>query len=122
MKLKILPQDFSICKLNSLKSVDLTDEYFFLARTDEEISLVCSSDRVPSDVEVCEPGWRCFRIEGTLDFALVGILARISSLLADQGISIFAVSTYNTDYVLTKAEQFEQATAVLKEEGWEITG
>lgn len=121
MKIKVLPQDFSVCKLSDLKSIDFSDEYLFLAKTDEEISLVCSSERTPADVIVCESGWRGFRIEGTLDFALVGILAKISTVLAEHGISIFAVSTYNTDYVLTKAVNLDQAVAVLQSQGWEIS-
>jgi len=101
--------------------IDLSDEYVFIAKTDEEISLVCSSGRVPAAATDCESGWRGFRIEGTLDFSLVGILAKVSSALADHGISIFAISTYNTDYVLTKAENLDKAAGVLQSQGWEIT-
>ncbi len=66
-----------------------------------------------------EDGWRAFRIEGVLDFSLTGILSAISGILAENGIGIFAVSTYNTDYILVKAENLVKALDVLREAGYE---
>ncbi|MBO6067967.1 MAG: ACT domain-containing protein, partial [Bacteroidales bacterium] len=63
---------------------------------------------------------RAFRIEAKLDFSLVGILAKISKVLADGGIGIFAISTYNTDYILTKSENFERAIGLLQSAGYSI--
>ena len=81
--------------------------------TDQENSLVCPTEFMPDDMIEREDGWRAFRIQGILDFSLIGILAEISSMLADHKIGIFVISTYNTDYILTKAENFERAVRVL---------
>lgn len=83
-------------------------EYSFIGKTDEEKSLVCITDEVPANVIQRDDGWKAFRIQGVLDFSLIGILAKIAAALADNGISIFAVSTYNTDYVLMKRENYKK--------------
>lgn len=120
MRILVLQEEFSICKLPDLSEVNLADTFCFIGKTDEELSLVCSSDHVPGNASLSEDGWRAFRIEGILDFSLVGILAKITGLLAEAGIGIFAVSTYNTDYVLTKADCFERALAALAAVGYEV--
>lgn len=120
MKLKIIDQDFSICKVADLSQVDYSDEFYFIDKTDEELSLVCNTDLVPKNAIECDNGWRAFRIEGVLDFSLVGILSRISTLLAENNIGIFAVSTYNTDYILVKKENFDKAINVLERNGYVI--
>ena len=84
------------------------------------MSLVCLTENVPDNTTDRDDGWRAFRIEGVLDFSLIGILAKISTILAENKIGIFAVSTYNTDYILTKAEQFDKAIKVLADSGYEI--
>ena len=121
MELKILKQDFSIGKLHDVSQADLQNEFCFFAKTDQENSLVCSTEFMPDDMIEREDGWRAFRIQGILDFSLIGILAEISSMLADHKIGIFVISTYNTDYILTKAENFERAVRVLADHGYEIT-
>lgn len=93
---------------------------FYRAMTDEELSLVCRTEDVPEKTVERDDGWRGFRIEGVLDFSLVGILSKLSTILAENGIGIFAVSTYNTDYILVKAENFERAMAVLAAAGYEV--
>ena len=119
LKLKSLPLDLTVCKLATLDQLDLSAGFFFVARTDEEISLVCETARVPENTLVREDGWRAFRVEeGPLDFSLVGILARISAVLAENQIGVFAVSTYNTDYILVKKENFPKAQKVLTSEGY----
>ena len=95
-------------------------DFWFAARTDEEISLVCKTSDVPSETLERDDGWKGFRIEGVLDFSLIGILSKISAILADNKIGIFAVSTYNTDYILVKEENFEKALSVLCENGYNI--
>lgn len=120
MKLTALPHPFSVCKLNSLADTDLSAEFCFLSKTDEEISLVCPTDRVPPDTAAREDGWRGMRVCGVLDFSLVGILANIATILADAGVSVFAVSTYNTDYILVKNEHLECAVKALSDAGYEI--
>lgn len=120
MNLKRLPQAFSVCKIESVSLADLTREFVFFAKTDAEISLVCETEYTPTDTLAREDGWRAFRIEGILDFSMVGVLAQISSLLAEHGISIFAVSTYNTDYIFTKEESFNASIALLEQAGYTL--
>lgn len=121
MRIKVLHQDFSVCKVSDYTQTDMNKEFVFTGKTDEELSLVCPTDIVPQNTTDRDDGWRGMRIEGTLDFSLIGILAKISAILADNKIGIFVVSTYNTDYVLTKAENFDKAITLLKENGYEIT-
>ena len=120
MKIKSLPYDISVCKVADVSAIDLNDDIFFVGKTDEEISLVCKTSSVPSVTVARDDGWKGFRIEGVLDFSLIGILSKISSILAENKIGIFAVSTYNTDYILVKEENFERALEVLAGEGYEI--
>ena len=120
MILKRLSDDFTVCKLVDVKDIPLASEFYFVGRTDEEISLVCRTEETPENTTEREDGWSAFRVEGVLDFSLVGILSKITSVLADAGIGIFAVSTYNTDYILVKKENFERALAALSEAGYEV--
>ena len=120
MELKTLDGEFSVCKLSSLEGIDLTDNFSFLAKTDEELSLVCSTASVPVSVTVQDDGWRGLRIQGVLDFSLIGILAKLSTVLAEQEIGLFAVSTYNTDYIFIKQESFDRALQALAEAGYTI--
>ena len=87
-----------------------------VTRTADELSVVCPGEAVPSSVRA-EHGFRVLKIDGPLDFSLTGILAAVAGPLADAGISIFAVSTYDTDYVLVKAKDLNQAVAVLQAGG-----
>ncbi len=116
LTLKIIPHTFSICQVADYSQVDLTSPWTFIATTDEERSLVCPTTQVPATTLSRDDGWRAFRIEGVLDFSLIGILAQISSILAAHKIGIFAISTYNTDYILTKAENFDRAIQELQED------
>ena len=75
---------------------------------------------MPANTTSRDDGWKGFRIEGVLDFSLIGILSKLSGILAENKIGIFAVSTYNTDYILVKKENFERALNVLAQEGYEI--
>lgn len=120
MKLKAIRCDFSVCKVEDYSLVDFDDEYCFIGKTDEECSLVCETARAPTNCIEREDGWRGFRIEGVLDFSLVGILAEISRILAEQHIGIFAISTFNTDYILTKSKDFQKALEVLICAGYKV--
>lgn len=120
MQIQIINENFSVCQVMDLSQVKLDAKYCFLGKTDAERSLVCLTEDVPENVIQREDGWRAFRICGTLDFSLVGILAKIAGLLAENGISIFAVSTYDTDYVLTKEENHDRAMEVLQKAGYAI--
>ena len=118
--LETLRPRFSVCKVKDYSDVDLTKPFCFTGTTDEENSLVCPESLVPENTTERDDGWKGFRIIGQLDFSLIGILARISKILAEGGIGIFAISTYNTDYILTKEENFEKAMKVLKNAGYEV--
>ena len=120
MELKEIEHAFSVCKVTDFSKVDLTEEYCFIAKTDEENSLVCMTKNVPENVAERDDGWRAFRIQGILDFSLIGILSKISALLAENRIGIFAISTYNTDYILTREKDFQRALSVLSEAGYEV--
>ena len=120
MKLKKLPYNLTVSKPQSISDIDLSSDFFFIGMTDEELSLVCRTEDVPEKTVERDDGWRGFRIEGVLDFSLVGILSKLSTILAENGIGIFAVSTHNTDYILVKAENFERAMAVLAAAGYEV--
>ncbi len=120
MKLKKIPFELTVCKVADVSAIDLNEDFFFVGKTDEEISLVCKTSAAPFSTVEREDGWKGFRIEGVLDFSLIGILSKISSILAENKIGIFAVSTYNTDYILVKAENFERALEVLSDAGYEI--
>ena len=120
MQLKVLKNELSVCKLNDTRDLDLSKPFYFIGRTDEELSLVCDRLDVPSAATAREDGWRAFRIEGVLDFSLIGILAKLTGVLAERGIGLFAVSTYNTDYILVKRENLAPALAALEGAGCEI--
>ena len=120
LSLELLDIAFSVCKVQDYSEVNLDQPFVFTGRTDEEKSLVCPTDKVPENTIAREDGWRAFRIIGVLDFSLIGILAAISQILADEKIGIFAISTYNTDYVLTKDTDFEKAVQALKKAGYSI--
>lgn len=120
MEIKIIAHDFSVCKIEDTTGINFNDEFCFLGKTDEEISLVCITEHVPAFTVKRDDGWKAFRIQGVLDFSLIGILSKISTLLADNEIGIFAISTYNTDYILTKAENYTKALAVLKQAGYQV--
>lgn len=120
MELKKLPYSFTVCKLTEINADIINKDFCFAGKTDEEISLVCKTEDVPSNTTERDDGWRCFRIQGVLDFSLIGILSKISGILAENKIGIFAVSTYNTDYVLVKSENFEKAMTALAEKGYTV--
>lgn len=120
MEIKKIDHNFSVCQVEDYSLVNLNSEYSFIGKMDEEKSLVCITDEVPANVIQQDDGWKAFRIQGVLNFSLIGILAKIAAALADNGISIFAVSTYNTDYVLMKKENYQKALDVLKALGYMI--
>ena len=121
MEIKALADLFSVCKVEAVTQIDLNKDFCFMAKTDEELSLVCPTKDVPSVTSARDDGWRGFRIQGTLDFSLIGILAKISAILAEQRIGIFAISTYNTDYIFVKEENFAKALQSLAEHGYKVT-
>lgn len=120
MKLEIINEDFSICKVNKLTEELLSDEFLFVGKTDEELSVVCRTKNILKDCIEKEEGWAAFRFVGTLDFSLTGILAPVATILAGEQIGIFAVSTFNTDYILVKKKNLERAVIALEKAGYEF--
>lgn len=121
MNIKLLDYDFSVCKVENYMQVDFDSEYCFAGKTDDENSLVCISDCVPDNATECDNGWKAFKIQGILDFSLFGIISKISALLADSEISVFVVSTYNTDYFLIKKEYTKKTVKILFETGYQVS-
>ena len=120
ISLEPLEIDFSICKVEDYSGIDLQQPFVFTGSTDQEKSLVCPTEIVPKNTITREDGWRAVRICGELDFSLIGILAGIAQILAEKRIGIFAISTFSTDYVLTKEVEYEKAIHALKEAGYSI--
>lgn len=120
MELKRIAHKLTVCKVGNLSEIDLSAEFYFIGKTDEELSLVCRTEDTPSKTIEREDGWRGFRVQGVLDFSLIGILSELSGILAEHKIGIFAVSTYNTDYILVKEENYERALEALASEGYAV--
>ncbi|MEW6064962.1 amino acid-binding protein [Desulforamulus profundi] len=120
LKLSVLPEKYAVWRLSPEEPVPgpvLQGAGFLsITKTNKELSIVCREELVPEH-SVTESGWRILKVAGPLDFSLTGILAGLGQPLARQGISIFALSTYNTDYLLVKEEKLDATIAVLKGEG-----
>ena len=119
LTLSLLPETLAVARLPADSGlpgwIDWSDPFVTVSRTRDELSVVCIETQVPAEVQA-ERGWRGFKVEGPLDFALTGILARLAAPLAEAGISIFAISTYDTDYLLVRTAELEAAAAVLQRE------
>lgn len=122
LTIKPITEEFAVCQVEDYSQVNLENPFVFTGATDDEKSLVCPIALVPENALSVDKTWSAFRIEGILDFSLIGILSKISNLLADNNIGIFAISTYNTDYILTKTTDFQSALRVLEEVGYQILG
>lgn len=113
---------YGVCRLDKDSRIPdwaYQSVFFSLTKTFGELSVVCSQESIPEDIK-CERDWKILKVEGILDFSLTGILASISNTLAKAGISIFAVSTYDTDYVLVKDMDFKDAIEALKQAGFGV--
>src|SRR5215211_1748993 len=109
LTLAVRPDTFAICRLNSDAAIPdwaVAGALFSITRTADELSVVCRQADVPAAVK-CENDWRCLKVEGTLDFSLIGIMAALAGPLAQAEISIFVISTFDTDYLLVKADKLE---------------
>lgn len=119
LALAILPERFAVCRLTAEAAIPgwaQTGPFVSITRTADELSVVCLEAAVPAEIQ-CERSWRVIKLVGPFDFALVGILVAVAVPLAEASISIFALSTYDTDYVLVRKGQFERAVAVLQAAG-----
>jgi hypothetical protein len=121
LTLALLPDALAICRLDARAPIPewARGDFVSITRTRDELAIVCAQANAPDGI-ACERAWRALRVVGQLDFALTGILASLAAPLADAGISIFAISTFDTDYVLVKARDLEKAMRVLRQAGHKI--
>ncbi len=121
-ELEVTKDILAVCILDSNSDIPvwaISSTFYSITRTHEELSIVCIEDAVPCSVK-SEKGWRSIKVQGVLDFSLVGILSSIADPLAKAGISIFALSTYNTDYILVKQNVLANAVKVLEARGFKV--
>jgi hypothetical protein len=119
-----LPGRWAVCRLHAESAVPAWAEggsFFSATRTREELSIVCEEEAVPEGVKA-ERGWAALKLHGPIPFGTTGVLASLTAPLAEAGISLFALSTYDTDYLLVKAESLAEAVSALRKAGFEIRG
>ena len=122
LSLSLLPPRYAVCQLHPDKHIPywaLLGDFVSLTRTPEELSIVCQQDNVPEDIEA-ERGWRCVQVQGAFDFSISGVNASLAVPLANAEISVLAIATYATDYLLIKEENVERALLVLEQAGHSI--
>jgi hypothetical protein len=118
----VLPQKIAVCRLSGDASIPpwaTEGDFFSITRTADELSIVCLQDAVPEGIN-SERDWRCLRVAGAMPFAVVGVVAGLTAALAEAGISVFVVSTFDTDYLLTKQEDWAAALEALRRQGYTI--
>lgn len=119
LNLTVMDGTFAVCRLGAVAPIPpwaTAGSFFSITRAADELSVVCRQDAVPEGV-VGERGWRCLRVAGTMPFSVVGVLASLTAPLAESGIGVFAVSTFDTDYLLVKEADFEAALDALRRQG-----
>ena len=121
IKIQKIDRDFTVCKIDDIAQVDFARDFTFLLKTPDEISLVCESANVPAEVIQSQAGWKALKIAGVLEFGQIGIIAKIANILAEAEISIFVVSTFDTDYILLKTENYDRGIQELISNGYDIT-
>ena len=120
--LNLLPTTLAVCRLEADAPIPdwATGTFVSITRTTEELSIVCDQERVPQDVKT-ERDWRCMRVAGPLDFSMVGVIAPLTGVLAAANISVFVVSSFDTDFVMVREADVEKAMDVLRQEGHEVS-
>jgi uncharacterized protein len=111
----LVPGFYAICRLSSDSALPTwldKEQWYSVTHTSEELSIVCADHGIPADVRR-ESGWALIKVEGPLDFSLTGVLATLTATLAHASISVFAISTFDTDYLLVRSECAERALALL---------
>ncbi|HJQ24111.1 MAG TPA: ACT domain-containing protein [Blastocatellia bacterium] len=124
LTLNLLPDTLAICRLSPDAEVPdwaLAADFYSITRTADELSIVCHQRNVPNDVQH-EGDWRCLKVQGPLPFSMIGVMASLAVPLADAGISLFVISTFDTDYLLVKQDTLQAASAALRRAGHSITG
>ncbi len=122
LSLSLLPHTYAVCQFHPDKHIPywaLLGDFVSLTRTNEELSIACQEDNVPDDIQA-ERGWRCLQVEGAFDFSAAGVHASLAIPLAEADISVLAIATYATDYLLIKEEDVERALLVLEQAGHSI--
>jgi hypothetical protein len=122
LRLSVLGERLAVCSLDPRTQIPAwaaSTPFFSVTRTFDELSVVCPEEHVPAGI-TCKRGWRALKLEGPLDFGLVGVLASVAAPLAESGVGVLAIAAYDTDYVLVKEEQLDLATAALRERGHEV--
>ena len=122
LSLQLLPETLAVCRLESNSPVPdwaLCGSFCSVTRTADELSVVCPEGAVPKGGKA-ERGWRLLQVEGPLDFAMTGVLARLTKPLAEAGVSVFVLSTYNTDYLLVRDRDVASAVAALRADGHRV--
>jgi hypothetical protein len=122
LTLTMLADPFAVCKLTPdapIPAWATTGPFHSITCSAEELSVVCRQDAVPDGIN-CERGWRCLRVAGIIPFSAIGVLASLTAPLAEAGISVFAVSTFDTDYLLVKETDWDTAVAALRQQGHEV--
>ena len=120
MRLEVVEGEFTVSKVSGMHEVNLAAPWLFIGRTDAETSVVCLSAHAPVHCLAREDGWRAFRVAGQMDFGLTGVLAGLATVLAQSSVSIFALSTFDTDYILVKKENLSKALEALVLAGHEV--
>jgi hypothetical protein len=122
LTLSVLPDQFAVCRLSPSADIPAwpqNEEFYSITRSRDELSIVCLSKDAPENIRA-ERDWRALKVRGPLDFSLTGILAAIIDPLSEAKIPIFAISTYDTDYILIREDSLSQVVAILSEEGHSI--
>jgi hypothetical protein len=125
LTLEALPAQLAVIRLApgaDIPALPLSGDFLSLTSTPDEISIVCAEEVAPTEGATVARGWRALRVDGELDFALIGILAALTTTLAEASVSVFAISTYNTDYLLVKIDAFARAVSALRAAGHTING
>jgi hypothetical protein len=123
LRFRLLGGSFAVARLDASATIpewSNRGEFTTVTRTPEELSIVCDEDAAPDDVRA-ERGWRALQLEGPIAFELTGVAARFTAALAARAISVFVISTFDTDYLLVKATALDAAIAALREDGCEVT-
>jgi hypothetical protein len=123
MRLRVVPGNFAICRMDATDPVPewalASHDFVSITRTSDELSIVCPDAIVPPDIRA-EHDWSAVKVQGPLPFSMTGVLNSIASPLAEARISLFAIATFDTDYVLVKSNVLEEALRVLTEAGHEV--
>ena len=122
LRLEVVPGAYAVCRLSPadpLPAWAAAGPFVSVTRTEAELSVVCPESAVPPGVR-SEPGWRCLRVVGPLGFGMTGVLASLAGPLASSGVSIFVVSTYDTDYLMVQERDLERGEDALERAGHSV--